>query len=298
MEASMHIGARNQTSKSIFLGRGTYDAPTNVALDEAMAERSAKTGNTLLRLYDFQTPSIILCEFDSTECLKLDNIGDVRITRRMSSGRPIYVSSNVLCYAVSVPHTKIEGQDNSLRDVHLRYGSLAADAIAEVAGIDRAELTLPRTSSIRFDGKPIAGHAQHWVQGRSLLYHGIITVAPWDTIEIDRLWRLEKDDLNRIAQLPSVIGIAKRKLGSLEETKTELTNAIVRTLSGGDFVNSREVEMETLLSRAAQLSKETYGNMEWILRPDATRVHNSPFCILWEENETPKRRTEQSIKTI
>ncbi len=282
-------------SKTIFLGYGKYDAATNMAIDEAMQEYSQKNNVTLIRFYDFQHKSIILGAFDNPDCLKLENSSGVDITRRKSGGRPIYISANVLCYSISVPKENNTGQENTPSEVHKMYGNLAADGIAKVAGIDRSELTLPRTSSIRFRENPIAGHAQSWLMGKSMLYHGIIVVAPWDIAEIDNLWKLNENELQRIAALPSVIGISKNKLNGIDETKKELVKAILESVSGGEFeIDSENKNMKEILERARDLSMETYRKGSWIFAPHETRIQNVPFCILWEEDQKPQKKKDDT----
>ncbi len=290
MLKSMQSPMEKNTSRMNFLGYGVYSAAMNMAMDEAMAAESASTGNSFLRFYDFERPSIILCEFDSIDCLRLDNIDGIDITRRKSGGRPLYLSDNSISYSVSMHLDNADSWANSLHEVHMKFGGLVADAIAKVAGIDRNELTLPRTSSIRFKGRSLAGHAQHLSPGKSLLYQGLIVIEPWDVQAIDRMWHLEREDLDMIAELPSIRSIARRQLGSSDEIKRELIEAITASLSHGNLVGTEKREKDSLLESAETLAKETYANNGWVLSRTPSRVHKAPFCMLWEENQTPKQR--------
>ncbi len=279
-----------QTTATTSLGYGRYGAAMNMAIDEAMSLESAQSGRIFLRFYDFTKPSIILCEHDSKECLKLDNLDGVDITRRKTGGRPLYVTDNSLEYAVAIPISEKDGWAGSLHDVHTRFGGLAADAIASVAGIGREELSLPRTSSIRFNGRSLAGHAQRLTPGQFLLYEGLVVVEPYDVGAIDKLWRLEKEDLDRIGQLPSIRSIARRKLGTTQDIKDQLMDTMTQALTGGSFEHAQQSTSASILASAERLSRQLYGNPEWVMSDQPSRTHKSPFCMLWEENESPRQR--------
>ncbi len=284
-----------------YLGYGEYGAAMNMALDEAMRERSSETGAMLVRFYDFKRKSVIYSKFDDASIIKRENADGIEITRRESGGRPIYLSSNVLCYSIAIPERQDGGSDDTEYGVHQRYGRIMADTIAWVAGMGSNELELPGRSSIRFMGEPLAGHAQ-WRSGFNkgpTLYHGIIVVAPWDAEEIGRIWNIDKKELGRIAGLPSVMGIARRGLGSVAETKLEIVNTFLALIGKRDAVPDTN-EDGLLLSRAARLAADKYANDSWVFpRLDSEeserrtireqRLRNVPFCILWEDSQKPPK---------
>ncbi len=282
MQAIAAPKSHADTTAMKFLGYGKYDAAMNMAIDEAMALRSAATNESFIRFYDFTRPSVILASNDDPKCLRQENLGGIDVTRRKSGGRPIFIDSNILSYSLSVPLGNDTEWASSLKDVHQRFGRLTADAIARIAGIDGSLLQLPRTSSIRYNGNPIAGHGQYLVPGRFLLYHGVIVVAPWDIERLSKAINISDHDLHRIEMLPCVVDFINEPI-DVSALKDHLVEDVLLSLSAGKFASANG-ESSEILAGARQLRQEVYANRDWVFREDAQRVHNVPFCILWEEN--------------
>ncbi|MBC7841414.1 MAG: lipoate--protein ligase family protein, partial [Gemmatimonadaceae bacterium] len=91
-------------SGTVRLSRGgVHDAATNMALDEAMLLTAADTGDTLVRLYQWERPSVSFgrnqrCEgvYSLERCEALD----VPAVRRLTGGRAL-VHAREVTYAVA-----------------------------------------------------------------------------------------------------------------------------------------------------------------------------------------------------
>lgn len=84
-------------------GYGRYSAQMNMAIDEALFSLSCASKKFFVRFYDFSRPSVILAVFDSPNNFVGDSNDSIDITRRITSGKPIYIDDNALAYCITGP---------------------------------------------------------------------------------------------------------------------------------------------------------------------------------------------------
>lgn len=264
-------------SKVVFFGYDTFDAAKNMAVDELLKEKADKENRFFVRFYNVSRPSIILGSEDHYDLVKSANLNGCDMSRRITGGRPIYLDENTLQYSIAGP---LRGGLNGFpREIHKRFGLILAESIEEAIG-DGHEISLPRSSSIRIDGKPIAGHGQSISQGHSFLYHGVVVVYPWNLTMINALLHVDSKDFEELRSLPNLKDLGGD--GTPEEQKEELVGRMMAKLPPGQLVSVGADEREAIISKAASLSASKYSNPKWVFRDDIKLRRDAKFCILYE----------------
>jgi Lipoate-protein ligase A len=272
--------ATRAASKPLFLGFGTYDAATNMAIDEAMFRYAAENKRTFIRFYSFERPTIVLSSNDHPANVRMENIQGMDITRRTTGGKPIYVDDNTLTYSIAGPlriadvRTLVGGPE-----VHKYFGAVIAGAIAEVIGTE-AEVELGKAYSIRVNGRPIAGHGQELKQFSSFLYHGVIAIKPWDAQRINSVLHLRQEDYEELKKLPSVAALSEPDGKNTDTYKSEIITRILSALSATKAGENSATWLEIL--RIAKPLTKHYRSNDWLYRTDITLKLDSRFCLLYE----------------
>jgi lipoate-protein ligase A len=167
----------------------------NMAFDEAMLERAADESELLLlRLYTWEPAAITIGVNQRAErAVRLENLGDTPLVRRITGGRAVYHSRNELTYAVALnlDNPALVEWRSSVQAVYLRLaeglrlflGRLGLSAqIVRRSGDARAERSDYITaacfeSAARYEltvgGGKVLASAQHQ-SGRAILQHGSI----------------------------------------------------------------------------------------------------------------------------
>lgn len=263
------------------LHRGTYDAATNLALDEVMLDRAAD-GDRTVRVYGFERPSVILARNESPADVREWRDG-VDYTRRDTGGSVIYCDDNALFYSVAAP---ADGAfpERLHRD---HYGPRIARALAD-AGVPEDRLGVGEHFSVRIDGGTVSGNSQRLADG-AVLYHGVLAVEPWDTDHLAELVRLRERDGERerdfIAGLP---GVADHAPGSPDEVADRVERALVERLTGGAY---GERPLDGALEAAEEIADEKYRSDGWVRDARGTEglKEDQGFCFVdwtdeWDES--------------
>jgi lipoate-protein ligase A len=161
--------------------------PDNMALDEALMLRARRTGETVLRVYGWATPTLSLGrnqrargEYDEA-ALRRAGVG---IVRRPTGGRAL-LHDHEITYSVTAPADSVE----SIPVAYERINTLlltALDTLGVPAGIARPDgraalpsaapcFAEPATGELVFGNRKLVGSAQ-WRDGGALLQHGSILV--------------------------------------------------------------------------------------------------------------------------
>jgi lipoate-protein ligase A len=160
----------------------------NMALDEALMDRARATGEWVLRVYSWRTPTISLGRNQTARGhYDLDRIRrqGVAVVRRPTGGRAI-LHDHEITYSVTAPVAAA----GDLRASYDRINGLLLSALRAI-GI-RAELAAksnratgpgmtpcfdePAAGELTFEGRKLAGSAQYR-ENNALLQHGSILIA-------------------------------------------------------------------------------------------------------------------------
>ena len=163
------------------------DGAENMALDEALMERARVTGEWVVRVYSWRTPTISLgrnqTARDRYDLARIRELG-LDIVRRPTGGRAI-LHHREITYSVTGPVAEAGG----LRHSYDRINLLLAEALralgADVAiaapskrGVSPGMSPCfdePAAGELTLDGRKLAGSAQ-WRADGALLQHGSILI--------------------------------------------------------------------------------------------------------------------------
>ncbi len=263
-----------------FFGYDTFDAATNMAIDEALIGECERSGRHFIRFYNFKKPAIILSISDHYDNIKKDK--GIDVTRRKSSGKPIYVDENILAYSIIAKIDGVNPHLETLESIHKYFGSMTVDAIMSI--VDKScKIEVGEVFSININGMPVAGHGQKLTLGHSAMYHGVIAVKPWNTAAIREFLNLKREYDEELDRLPSVSMFINDK-DNKEDIKKELASAMLRKFTSGSFMRMGAQERENVLKDADILVKRTYGNSTWIKNSDVSKLKTDfRFCLLHEK---------------
>ncbi len=278
-----HAAGVLNNSKVVLFGYDTFDAATNMAIDEVLLYRSESEKKIFVRFYGFTGNTIVLASSDHDQAIKQSNLDGTDLTRRISGGKPIYIHKNVLSYSITGPLNHHRNECTGLtQEIHKEIGSIVAQAIIATTGIDPSSVELGKAYSVRVDGKPIAGHGQFTRLNHSFLYHGVIAVGDWDTKAIESLLKVKDEDYDKLKHLPSLKNLSRNDGLSIGDYKALFINNFISSLPKGDSVSISPHEKGEVVKQAAELKEKKYANPSWIYRDDIELNHNSRFCLLYE----------------
>jgi lipoate-protein ligase A len=210
-----------------------------MALDEALMSRTRRTGETVLRVYAWATPTLSLGrnqraagEYDG-EALRT---AGVDVVRRPTGGRAL-LHDHEITYSVTAPVAENDG----LATTYQRINALLLAALAELgvpAGVasprrrSLAPTTMPcfaepARGELVYGDRKLVGSAQ-WREGGALLQHGSILVDD-DQSLIPSFMARATSATSAAATLRSALGRAP----ALEEVAESLWRA-VRTIEDAD----------------------------------------------------------------
>ena len=259
---------------------GEYDAPTNLAIDDYLLEKASEEGTKSLRLYEFESPSVILARNECFSDIK-DVKEDVDYTRRDTGGSVIYCDDNAVFYSIVVP---LE-ENRYPEELHREYfGPKIADVLDEV-GVEKELLGVGEHFSVRIDGKTVSGNSQRKKKD-AVLYHGVLALEPWNVERLDSLIQLrekqEKSEYEFVESLPGVFEHAEHSEKGLVE------DLLIERFTEGEYIISEFNEEE--LDLINEIAEEKYGNKEWIRNATnpSTLKKDQGFCFVdwtdeWKE---------------
>ena len=118
-----------------YCGNKVYKSHLNMAFEEYLLERAAKTSKASVRFYSFPKDSIVLGYAQDTDVIKkLDS--NVELTRRATGGSHVQVGSNVLAYSFVVPR---DGSFKNYSDMRTYYAESVANALIDL-GLDNLKV--------------------------------------------------------------------------------------------------------------------------------------------------------------
>ena len=116
----------------------------------------------------------------------------------------------------------------------------------------------------------VAGHGQR-AGTKSLLYHGVIALYPWNTERIEEVLNLPSGEIEVVRQLPAVNDFVSLTHDEFAKELIEKFGAV--TLEDALFE-------EKCLKGARKLVREKYAHREWIENGDAKQYKGLGFCFV------------------
>ena len=231
------------------LRSGAHDAATNMALEEAMLLTAADTGDTLVRLYQWDRASVSFGRHQrsggiySTE--RCEALG-VPAVRRLTGGRAL-VHAREVTYAVAAPTAvaaTLRGGYEAINDVllaalhSLGIGAQRAAPAERMAPPGLAPcFEAPAAGELVVNGGKIVGSAQHR-DSRAFLQHGSILLADDQPI-------LNELAMVALPRVPSPATLwSVRPDVSADQLMDALTDS-VRAAAGGDIVVTTNTDVLT-----------------------------------------------------
>ncbi|MEO5815496.1 MAG: hypothetical protein ABIT20_09480 [Gemmatimonadaceae bacterium] len=205
-----------------------------MALDHVLMDRARRTGESVLRVYEWASPVLSLGRNQRARGVYEDTelaLRGVSVVRRPTGGRAL-LHHREITYSVTAQLTATE----SLGAAYNRVNALLLDALASLGvpasvAVPSARSRLPTTTpcfaepakgEIVVDGRKLAGSAQ-WRDGGALLQHGSIIVDD-DQVTIPSLMREPVDPPPPPATLREILGRAPRA--------AEIADALFRSVRG------------------------------------------------------------------
>ncbi len=241
------------TMNFVYLGYDKFDAATNMAIDEAALNAAERYQKSFIRFYDFDRPAVILSHRESKDDIDIAKCRElgVDISRRLSHGSVILCDTNVLAYSIASPFYT---PDSAHSYFARRIAGVLKDAGVENVGIGNH-------FSVRINGGTVAGHGQRWKMGRSLLYHGVMAVEPWNTELINAVIKLRpphsegaKSEYELVGELPAVAHYVKID-------KKTIASRMLESVTDGQYETHHVSE---LYPEAGHLHRSKYTNDSWI----------------------------------
>jgi lipoate-protein ligase A len=221
----------------------------NMALDEALMDRARQTGEWMLRVYSWNTPTISLGRNQSARGrYDVDRVRELGldVVRRPTGGRAI-LHDREITYSVTAPL----GDAGDLRQSYDRINRLLLSALqslgvaATVATPTARSATPgmapcfdePAAGELTVDGRKLAGSAQ-WRSEDALLQHGSILVADDQTL-LASLALAGPTEIPPPATLSDALGMTPE----LSDVAAALANAVrvLEDANAGDFVVDDEL---------------------------------------------------------
>ncbi|MGC8669775.1 MAG: lipoate--protein ligase family protein [Candidatus Micrarchaeia archaeon] len=260
----------------IYFGYDTESAALNMAVDEVLENLAATNMHMYLRFYDTPNNAIVLSISDHPSVIRTRE-EDTEISRRITGGKPIFLSYNTLSYSIEAPIEIIKENKSSMMNpdaLHKLLGEHMLEALKAVTGLNSDRIALGKVYSITVDGMPIAGHAQH-ISSKSFIYHGVVAIGRWDAEFISKRLILRKGDFEALSALPFVAKFSKLDVQTLKKMVIE------EMLKTFDIKPIDTEEKSTIINKAKELKNDVYSNLKWVLRNDESLKKNSTFCLLY-----------------
>lgn len=250
-----------------FLISEPADGVDNMALDEALALRAARTGDAVFRIYAWSQPTLSLGRnqrargcYDEDAAARLG----IAFVRRPTGGRAllhhheITYSATMPCDDAASARAAYELINDVLLDALGKLGVRAerATATASLPPGPRPCFDVPAEHEIVANGRKLVGSAQ-WRHGGALLQHGSILVRD-DQPLIGRLSRAASTGTPAAATLADALG--------REPSRKEVDDSILEALRVATGRTASFFPVDPLLEQDAATLRATYVDPAWTWR--------------------------------
>ena len=255
---------KSETSDWRLLDLEYSDAPSNLALEEAIARKigEGKSPPTL-RLWRNRNAAVIGENQSAAAELQLDTCKElgVEVVRRFTGGGAVYHDLGNLNYSICT--RKLPLLSSELRQSIFRLSLDCTIACLEILGVESNRIPI---NTVVVRGKKISGGAGA-VRWGSIFYHGSILVST----HLETIWRIlrwvqpltpRKFVQSKRLQVTSVKAELCKET-SVEEVQEALKDAFTRTFRA-HLVHGAATEEE--LGMVSALVREKYSTDEWNLK--------------------------------
>ncbi len=177
------------TQKWRLIEKGSYDAFTNMAIDEALALSVKKTNVPVIRLGYRWNPAVSLGINQNSNDIDIDfcKKNKINIVRRPSGGEALFHSPEDFTYCVIV---NPEGRYKNFMDSYYEICSWIMNALKNLDIKTDYDLS----TSILAKGKKICGNAQTRVLGPILQHGSVFYSTNLETLE--KIFNIKKEKIN------------------------------------------------------------------------------------------------------
>ena len=255
-----------------YWGYKAFPGATNMALEEYMLKKAAKTKKAMIRFYSFPKDTIVLGYAQATDVLK--NVNDVNIVRRATGGSHVQTGKNVLAYSFVAPRDSFR----NFEDMRSYYSEYIKNAFLKL-GIENVEVD-NRASSVNVNNKVAAAHAMIWGVESGLL-HGLIILEPYDMEKLAKRITLNTrviggkvySDYDAIKNIPTMINILPNLTKNTQD-KTEAIREILQQTILNEITKGKHKSMnvtDEIIKKSYPLLEKRYGKQIW------TKEHDPVF---------------------
>lgn len=243
------------------------DGICNMALDEALMRRAARTGEAVFRVYGWSTPTLSLGRNQRARGCYDEAHGralGVGFVRRPTGGRAL-LHDHEVTYSATLPlndageaRAAYEFINDVLLGALARLGvkaGRASKATSLAPGL-RPCFDVPAEHEIVVDGRKLVGSAQ-WRRGGALLQHGSILIRD-DQALIGQLTKTTPSNPPAAATLSSALG--------REPSIEEVSQSILESLQIALGAPADPLRSDPELDRDAQQLRVTYADESWTWR--------------------------------
>ena len=239
----------------------------NMAADDVLLDRARATGETVIRVYSWASPTLSLGRNQTAKGLYdlgLAAARGVEIVRRPTGGRAV-LHHREITYSVTAPL----GQ-SSLRESYDRINALLLRSLLSLGVRARLAMTagrpplpdgspcfeVPTQGEIMVDGRKLVGSAQ-WRDDGALLQHGSILIDD-DQSMIGELSLDPQPPYQPPATLREALGRAP--------SSAEMLEALVGAVTTAEDPDATNLALDQSLMEAIALREQHYRSPEWTWR--------------------------------
>ncbi len=243
------------------------DGAFNMAFDEALMLRAARTGEAVFRVYGWSGPALSLGRNQRARgCYDEAGAGEqgIAFVRRPTGGRAL-LHHHEVTYSATLPldeagdaRAAYDFVNGVLLAALARLGvkaGLAAEPISMPPGL-RPCFDVPAAGEIVVQGRKLVGSAQ-WRRSGALLQHGSILIRD-DQAIVSRLTRSASPDPPRAATLSDALG--------REPSPDEVSGPILESLQAAVGARAESLCPDEELERDVERLRVTYADAAWTWR--------------------------------
>ncbi len=256
------------------MGLDVYDAYTNMAIDEAIAQlRSKGRSPNTIRLYRWNPSAVSIGYFqlvnqevDVSACEQLG----IDIVRRMTGGGAVFHAyEGEVTYSIIVH----ESHERMPKDIVKSYELICGGIVEALRSLGMLKATFRPVNDVDVNGKKISGNAQTRRWG-VVVQHGTVLVDT-DIRTMFKVLKVSKEKISDklVKSVEERVTTIRRELGesvTFEEVADALKAAFSKVFNVETIPGNLTTEEEALAKR---LRQEKYSTQTWLYdRPNKERT--------------------------
>lgn len=234
----------------------------HMALDEVITNRVAGDARPTLRLWEWETPAVVIGRFQSVRDEVFEDMAEnygVQIVRRDTGGGAMFTEpQRVITYSLSLPEAAVESTD-----IVKSYRELENWSIAALNDLGVTAEHKPINDIVNGEQK-IGGSAQ--ARRSNTVLHHTMMAYDMDVAKMLKILRIGKEKISDKA-----IQSAEKRVSPISEQvdipREEVIDAMIEQFAEGRSISEESVKQDEL-GTARQLVKEKYGTKDWTYKVD------------------------------